>query len=408
MGIIAQCGYSAGAKVRKGLIDGVIRGAIASPKDESPERLEKFIPGLRQEFPSSLILFDPQFYAATLNNPRDGHLKEYNYYVNNNGLRRTNFSGTAMRRYVGSCLRYQQSAFGDNLSYVVSPTVLFNDFRDPWSQVSLNLASESVDYHGSELSEPQPLLVSFVVSETAFQNLDAMEEFLDALTELDCAGFYLIIQRNANSPQHAMEAITFGRFLYYCYVLAEINRYEVIVGYSDLHSFLLRAVGVMHTASGWFQNLRQFSLARFQQSTGGRRPRKRYSSTPMLSCPLIQPELEDIFLEGLLPDVLSGSIHDDVIANGPADGEANWNDEISCLAHWYSLYESSQLVTTSPSPNQRILYANRLINNAELIYQQLLMHGIGFDSQTGPNHLKEWGQSIQEFCLLAGIQQGNE
>lgn len=149
------------------------------------------------------------------------------------------------------CLGYQHNTFKDSVTYLVSPTILFDGFRDNWSQISLNMAVESLDYHSTMLENPRPLLVSIVVSETAFQTIDAMEEFLDALTELDVEGFYIIVRRNANYPQRAMESTLFSRFLYFCYVLAEINRYRVIVGYSDWHSFLIEAVGVSYTACGW-------------------------------------------------------------------------------------------------------------------------------------------------------------
>jgi len=233
MSILAQCGYGRGDKVEQGLDEGIIDGAIMSPRDEGRDRLEQTINEWGSGYPDAVILFDPQFYAARLNAPRDGHLSEYDYYSNASGLGRTHFSGTRIRRYVRECLNYQHTTFNDNLAYLISPTILFDSFSDSWSQIALNMAVESADYHATELKEPQPLLLSIVASETAFQTMEAMEEFLDALTELDVDGFYLIIRRNATSLQNAMEAESFGRLLYFCYVLAEINEYKVIIGYSD-------------------------------------------------------------------------------------------------------------------------------------------------------------------------------
>ena len=266
----------------------------------------------------------------------------------------------------------------------------------------MNMAVESADYH-SRLASAQPLLISLVMSETAFQTMDAVEEFLDVLTEFEAQGFYIILRRNAASVQNAMESAPFGRFMYFCHVLTTINEYDVIVGYSDWHSFLLEAAGVTHTATGWYQNLRQFSLARFQPSSGGRRPRKRYSSSPMLSCPLINPELQDIFIANLLPRVLSGAAHDAILQNGPVAGEVNWSDEASCLAHWFSLITLSRQITAQSTQSGRIQEAERLMQNALTLYAQVGSQNVSFDPSTGPDHIREWQRSLHGFRALAGI-----
>lgn len=402
MSILAQCGYGRGGKIEHGLNDGVIHGVVMSPRDERRERLEQDIKGWGNSHPNSLVLFDPQFYAANLNNPRDGHLSEFDYYNNNSGLGRTHFSGTRIQRYVKECLDYQHQTFGTNLAYLISPTIHFDSFRDSWSQIALNMAVESADYH-SNINSAQPLLISLVISETAFQTMDAVEEFLDALTEIEARGFYIIVRRNSTSVQNAMESAPFGRFMYFCHVLTTINEYDVIVGYSDWQSFLLKAAGVTYTATGWYQNLRQFSLGRFQPSSGGRRPRKRYSSAPLLSCPLINPELQDIHLANLLPRVLSGSSYDSILRNGPASGEANWSDEISCLAHWYGLNTLSQRLSAFPTQLQRIQEAERFMQNALTLYAQLGSQNVSFDPLTGPDHIREWQDSLQEFRALIGL-----
>jgi len=373
-----------------------------SPRDEGRERLESAIRQWGQDYPDAVVMFDPQFYAATQNAPRDGYLSEYEYYGNNNGLGRTHFSGSRIRRYVRQCIDYQYESFGNDVGYLISPSVLFDGFRDYWSQVALNMAVESADYH-STLNSSQPLLASIIVSETAFQSLEAMEEYLDALTELEIDGFYIIVRRNANSLKNSMEAASFGRLMYFCYVLSDINEYTVIVGYSDWHSFLLESVGVDYTACGWYQNLRQFSLARFQPSTGGRRPRKRYSSSFLLSAPLITPELQDIYLAGLLSDILSGSQHDHILLNNPTSGEPNWTDEISCLAHWFSLHSLSNRVASQSNTNDRIQQALKVIQEARTLYRRLEYQGISFDPSTGPDHIAEWRDAVQEFQGIGGI-----
>lgn len=402
MSILAQCGYGRSDKIEQGLTAGFIDGVIMSPRDENKDRLEMTIPQWGKDYPKANVLFDPQFYAATISAPKDGHLSEYDYYNNNCGRGRTHFSPSRISRYVQDCLNYQFDTFGDNLSYLISPTILFDDFRDYWSQVAINLAVESTDYH-IKLSKPPPLLISIVVSETALHSLDAVEEFLDVLTELEADGFYLIIRRNASTLQNAMEPSSFARFMYMCYVLAEINEYTVIVGYSDWHSFLLESVGVNFTASGWYQNLRQFSMARFLPPTGGRRPRKRYSSLPLLSSPLINTELQDIFMAGLLNTVLTGSENDAVLSNGPLAGEGNWSDSMATLTHWQCLSSLANRVKTNSTVTNRLQTALGLIQSAQNLYTRLSHSGINFGPTTGPKQLLDWRAAVQEFRSIARV-----
>ena len=274
MSILAQSGYGRGTKIEQGLDDSVVSGVIMSPRDERRDRLEQAIQDWGSRYPDALIMFDPQFYAANLNNPRDGHLSEFDYYNNNNGLGRTHFSGSQIQSYVRDCLDYQHQTFASNISYLISPTILFDGFRDSWSQIALNMAAESANYH-SRLVSAQPLLISLVISETAFQTMDAVEEFLDALTEIEAQGFYIILRRNAASVQNAMESASFGRFMYFCHVLTTINVYDVIVGYSHWHSFLLEAAGLRILPRVGIRICANSHLVVFQPSSGGRRPRKR-------------------------------------------------------------------------------------------------------------------------------------
>lgn len=394
MSILAQSGWGRSTKIENGLDSKVIDGVILSPKDERKERIEESIKTMHQKYPNATLLFDPQFYAATLSTPRVGYLEEYDYYKNNAGLRRTHFASSDIHRYVKQCLDYQHDTLSNNLSYLISPTILFDDFRDNWSQISINLAVESAVYH-SNLKSSTPLLISIAISENALNSLEAVDDFLDAITELNVDGFYIIVRRNSNMLQHTMD--NFANFIYFCYVLAKINLYKIIVGYSDLTSFILHSVGVKSTACGWFQNLRQFSMSRFLPSTGGQRPRKRYSSKPLLSVPLINPELEDIFLAGLLDQILSGTDNDDIISSGPASAYDDWTDEMFCLNHWGSLTSLSNRISISDSIYQKLNEVQQMIQDAMNLYNQLNYSGINLDPTTGPNHLNNWLETIQRF-----------
>src|SRR5207253_551249 len=139
---------------------------------------------------------------------------------------------------------------------------------------------------------------------------------------------------------------------------------------------------------------RQFSMSRFEPAIGGRRPRKRYSSTPLLSNPLIIPELEDIYRTGLLSNVLSGGDHDAILRGSPAAGEAGWTDEVGCLAHWYALGSVIDRIVAHRRPAAKLDAALQLIDDAMALYTRLQHRGVNFEVQTGPDHLTSWRDSL--------------
>ncbi len=401
MPLLAQCGYGRGEKINLGLNVGSISGVILSPRDETRVRLESFQEELARDFPNSTVLFDPQFYAATLPNARDGNLADYPYYANNAGLSRNQFRPRQIQEYARACLGYQANSL-PGLTYLISPSVSFDDFRDSWSQIALNMAEASVD-EWSNLDSEIPLLVTIVLSESSLRDATRMNEFLDTLSTLEVAGFYLLVQRNGSMLEPAMDVISMSNILYFIYVLATLNDYRVVVGYSDWMGFLFQAAGATMSASGWHNSLKQFTLGRFLPQTGGRRPRKRYSSLPLISCPLVVPELEDVFRAGLLRSVLTGGTHDGVLLDGPARGEPAWTDAISCLAHWESLSRLYAAVESGPTVLDRLDAAVSLIRSAESTYTRLGACGIYFEPSTGPEQLTLWLDSITAFRHDASI-----
>jgi len=230
-----------------------------------------------------------------------------------------------------------------------------------------------------------------------------MGEFLDALSGLNVDGFYLLVNRTSSGYQAAMDTRAMENLMYFVHVLAHLNDYEVVVGYSDWLGFLLHAAGAVATATGWHQSLRQFSMARFEPAGGGRRPRKRYSSTPLLSNPLIVPELEDINRTGLLNHVLSGGTHDAILNVGPAAGEARWTDEMGCLSHWFAVGSAVARIQGQRRTAAKLDTALQLIDGATTLYDRLVRRGVNFEPQTGADHLVAWRDSVLAFRHTAGL-----
>lgn len=398
MHIYAQHGWGKSDKIEAGLRARHLSGVILSPRDEQPDRMEALVNDLRDEFGKEIrILFDPQFYATTVVPARDRFLPDYPYYEP--GLARGRFIAQAdIHRYVENTLAYQTTL---GLDRVIAPSVLFADFRDPWSQIALSLAQEAIAVHAGLGSAP-PLLLSLVIDESALRNRDALDEFLDLITAWDLAGVYLVVRCNDPSYPALFDDGPLANLVYLVYALGHVNGFEVVCGYSDLVGLLLHAVGVSATGTGWYNNLRQFSLARFQPPRPQRAARARYTSSALLNSILVVPELEASDGVGLLGQVLSNTSHDGVMASGnPANSP--WPLNIACLHHWEVLDSVAQLVSSQGSVAQNLAVLEDRIRQAAATYTLLEGAGLVFEPSTGPRNLALWRRAIASFRAEAGI-----
>lgn len=396
MAIFVQHGYGKGTKIEQAILGNSISGIILSPKDEMPANLEGYVNSIRDTYPQIEVLFDPQFYATTIYPVRDGRLPEYPYYRPNLD-RRSFIQQSDILDYVRSTIDYQANM---HLSFIISPCVYFNDFQDPWSQIALSMAQTTSQYHSAGEIEP-PLLLSLVFSENALGNTDSLSEYLDIISLFNSQGFYIVIKRENAQYQTQMNPDYLGNLLYFIYVLAEVNNFEVYIGYADLIGMLLHAVGASATACGWHNSLRQFTLDRFLPSTGGRPARDRYTSTPLLNSILVQPELVEIHRAGFMEQVASNTSYDGNIRRDP--GNAPWTQEISTLHHWEALNDIVQPILRCTRTEERLTLVLQMIDNARSIYEEIYAAKIPLETYSGNEHLEQWERAIDNFCGLVGI-----
>lgn len=397
--LLAQHGWGKGDLVIKGVEAGLLDGLILSPRDEAPEKISDHVADLRKRFGSKLqVLFDPQLYALTIPNHRIGTLPDY-YPGLNPGLSRADLSSPKrVRKAVTEILKLQQ---GLGVSRLIAPSVLLSSFRDPWSQIALSLAEQSIEA-ASALTKAPPLYISLVMDENALLAHDALDEFLDIITAWDeVTGFYVVMRPNdAGFPAIIQDGAIAG-LVYMTHVLAKVNDFEVVAGYSDLVGTLLHAAGATHTASGWFNSLRQFSLARFQPAGGGRQPRPRYTSGPLMSTILVIPELETIQRVSRVRAVLSGTAYDQAFATTRA-GAVTWAKPTPHLHHWAVLRQLAEHVRTPRTSRARLAAAEQLVTQAGVIFDDVRHHGVGFEPSTGGRHLNSWLRGLQIVRPLLG------
>ena len=391
MTILAQHGWGKSDKIERGIADGSLEGVIMSPRDERPINLASFLSDLSATHPNIERIVDPQLHAGTILGARDGRLPCYGHYRRN--LVPASFSPSAIQDFVRETLSWQNSL---DVSSVVSPTVSVDDLGGRWAQIALMLAQETA----VQCNSTKPLLISLVVREDALRLLAPVDDWLDELTRLDVDGFYLVVFRNSDMYRQHYDPEVLSSLMRVCYSLGELNQYRVFVGYSDMATLLLHAVGVSGTAAGWYANLKQYTMRRFEPVSGGRRARPRYASRPLLNS-IYMTELDGIYNGGYLPQVLSGTSYDGRFNTNTNPENVPWPDDAAALHHWAMLADISQ----SPQGNtvaDRLDSARSIIGQAQAVYTQAGTL-VPFANETGPTHLDQWLDALNRFRADAGV-----
>lgn len=366
------------------------------PRYEDPATIQGWSSALKSLLkPPPYVLFDPQFYVTAIHADRVGKLPDYDYY--SPSLTRSSFTSANIADYVKRTLDFEATL---QISRFVSPTVLFLDFRDPWSQIAVSLAQESIDYHRA-LKTKQGLLVSLVVDEAALRNREALNEYLDTITAFDAKGFYVVVRRSDPLYPGSFDEASLLGLAYLTHVLAKVNGFEVVHGYTDTHAPILSVAGAAHTCTGWFSTQKQFSFKPFEEPAGGRQPKDRYTSGPLMNTVFVNPELNSIFAAKRLPEVLTGTKYDGILRPGPT--RVAWPRKIATLHHWATLSRTCSAVTASKDVRTNASNLERLLQDSLALYSSLGISGITFEAMNGKRDPSLWQRVVASFRTELGL-----
>ena len=394
MTLLAQHGWGKSTKIETAMGDKSISGLIVSPRDETPENAASLIASIASTYPDSTRLFDPLFHAGMITPANDGKLPYYDYYRPN--LTRRDFIGTA--RYAGYAADVLGFQYGLDVSAIVSPTIELVNFGDSSAQIALQLADASAAHHAGQ-TDRRPLLISFLINENALGTRDDLDAFLDAITLLDAGGFYLTMSRTSSSHTPLVEPDRLAGLMYMVYIMRVVNRLDVYCGYSDLMGIPLHAAGATATACGWSGTLRRFTFRRFRPPTGGRRPRPRYLSTPVIESILIS-ELAEVADRGLIEQFVSGTDHDtEFLAKPPYS--VPWSNESAALHHWAALAHRISAIEPM-AVDDAVTTVSDWIDTAETIRSDAERLGVEFEPPSG-DHLDMWRRAIRQFRDMAEL-----
>lgn len=397
MKLYAQHGHGPGNKISRGLKDDVVKGVILSPRDERPGGMQNLISQLRNESDSADIFLDPQLYTTVLvgkPTARVGSLPDYSYFP---GPRhRTDYENVRnIDNDIEECLKYQSNL---PLTGWISPNILVGGGLDSiWGGIAKNFIRRSVEI-SNKFTEHPPVYPTFALSVTALSQKEEIESFLDEVSiwEDRPAGFYLLVACDTTeSRPEVYNREVIGHWLYLTYGLA-CNDYEVIVGYSDYLSPFLWISGACAGATGWFENLKRFSLERFIPTTeGGRQPLPRYSSAPLLNRILIHELTGAEKLK--ISQMRSNTPYEDLFSSRRTPSR---EDEI--LQHWAAINSLNSIVD-STNVSQSVDKAITHISTAESVYSSVSAAGISFNAKSDDSHLVPLKEGLEYFRQLAEL-----
>lgn len=384
----------------RGLADGLIDGVIYGAKDIAPGRLLERCTEQAKDYPASVRLFDPQYYASILAaepGVRLGFLdgdEAYPYFAARR--RRDLEHEDTVSADLTACLAYQQTL---PITAFIAPNIVVRRSLDSVeATIAKDFLRNTAKVHAT-LKDPRPVFATLAISTDALRDRIELQNFLQEVTELENPpkGFYLLIEHpDHDIPPTLEEPDVLSRWMLLNRALS-LSGYEVLNGYTDVLSPYLGAAGATGGASGWFNTLKVFSLKRFAPNSGmARPPVPRYTSARLLKS-VRHTELEQ--LRTAFPEVLNGSPTDGYYEEDEGSRPTSIGE---ALQNWDCLRRLGQLVT--PGNAEASLAAiGTALDGAEETYSRIGASGLTLRERSNNEHIHLVHEELTAFRELAEI-----
>jgi hypothetical protein len=185
-----------------------------------------------------------------------------------------------------------------------------------------------------------------------------------------------------------------GGWMLLNYVLSQ-NGFKVINGCADLLAPFLGAVGGTAGATGWWSNLRLFTIGRYikPDGQGGKTPMVRYVSKRLLN----RVKSNDLTTySSILPDVLNGLDHDQDYTEAIPDRTAE------ALQTWEAISSLNADLTGGELEGNLARLAGQ-VENAKSAYATLQSRGISEGIEAVTEYLQQLSGAIEVFKRLAEL-----
>jgi len=390
MKLFAQVGHDLGDKVTVGLREKLIDGAIFSPKDLKRDTMVSRISEIRHEYPDAEILIDPQFYVCLFaNSPaiNFGNITDWNFF-------RTFRKGELERSQTVDLVLedYFREVADLEVTSVLAPNIYISQsFDSREAVIAKNFVRQAREIY-DKTGNKRPLFASLIICREALQDRKEFEDFINDITILETRpdGFYIIIaSRSSEALSDIYHTDVVANWMMFNLSLT-INGFQVINGYSDLLTPFLGTAGGVAGATGWWSNLRVFSIDRFFPSVGGRLPIIRYLSKLLLNRITFS---EKEALIPFVPGVLNQLPHDQ-------DYDSKHSPETERSREVLQSWEALKSLIEELSDNDVARGLDKCfqaISRAEQAYSKIASFGILLDQKSRDEHILPLLDGLRQF-----------
>jgi len=403
MKLYAQHGHGDGKKTAEGLAKKYIDGVILSPKDIPESKLKSTIKQFRTDSRKAEILFDPQFYAclAAVDPASNlGNLGEEDAYAYFQPRRRSQLlSERQLCQDLDATLQFQSELA---VSALIAPNILIpRSFDSAEAAISMDFIRNARKRY-TKLGDARPMFATLAIARETLLDKEELLRFLNDLTILEDRpdGFYVLVGVNSTEARSEIyHADVIAGWMFINHVL-KLNGYRIINGYSDILTPFLGSAGAEAGATGWWSNLRAFSMDRFAPPAGGGRlPIERY-----LSCGLMNRITFDELgrLRDEVPAILNGLGTDKLYPEESSQPQRN--QEV--LQSWDAIRQlNTQLVQGGMDSALRkclgaLDKAQKIYGDAEASLPR------PFDPKSNDQHVEALQEGLRLFSGLAELDLG--
>lgn len=396
MKVFAQHGHQPSDKITRGLEEGAIDGVIFSSRYLNPDKVQEKLDDAYLANPAAEILLDSEFYASRLKgtpNSQLGYLERQSYLktYRRRDLVRTEVVERALREV------YQSVRYLPVTAHIAPNIYISQSFDSMEAGIALNFIERAKSVFGDS---EKPVYATLAVDRRALLSPSDFLSFLNDVTALGTApeGFYLLVgggsitERSDLVQSEIMDANVLGGWMMINFSLAQ-NGFKVINGFADVLTPFLSAAGATACATGWWSNLRTFSMGRYvkPEGAGGQLPIVRYLSKLLLN----RLRIDELSYAAVVPGIINGLPSDGEYLNG-IPGRTR-----EALQTW----EALSSLNSDVSDQLEVSLANLLdrIAQAYATYGTLTTYGITAGYETTTEYLDQLSGGIEVFRRLAEI-----
>ncbi len=399
MKLFAQHGYGPGDKIINGFKDNSIDGVIFSARYEKMEKIPGDVKDINSVSSHAEILLDPEFHACFYAHQPDAKLGGLNEWPYFSTQRRSQLeSSETVDKILADTF---DTVVNLPLTSIVAPNIFIpRSFNSIEAVIAKNFIRKTRQLF-EKTGDKRQVFATLAIDRATLIDQTEFEAFLNDITALDNPpdGFYIIVgggitdDRTEISRSEIIHADVIAGWMMLNYTLS-INGFKVINGFSDILTPFLGCAGGYAGATGWWSNLRMFSMSRYINTvSGGRLPTIRYLSNALLN--RITHSERRAFVK-LIPEINNGLPRDSDYEGGEPDRKAEVLQSWEAISH----LNNENIVSDMHESLQSV---ENMVNRAEITYTNLAGYGLPVNKEANREYMEALMESIQAFRRNAEI-----